>query len=62
MTWPEVEAGGDEPTVELLGDLDRPRAWMLLVDGTPQSHVDLDDPLYLEFEYMRRLGHVIDLA
>ncbi len=53
---------GDGPTVELLGDLDRPHAWMLLVDGTPQSHVDLDDPLYLEFEYMRRLGHVVDLA
>jgi spermidine synthase len=53
---------GEERTVELLGDLDRPRAWMLLVDGTPQSHVDLDDPEHLEFEYMRRLGHVADLA
>jgi spermidine synthase len=49
-------------SVELLGDLDRPGAWMLLVDGTPQSHVDLDDPRHLEFEYVRRLGHVIDLA
>jgi spermidine synthase len=48
--------------VELLGDLDREHAWMLLVDGTPQSHVDLDDPTHLEFEYVRRLGHVIDLA
>jgi len=47
---------------ELLRDADRPRAWMLFVDGTPQSHVDLDDPLYLDFEYMRRLGHVADLA
>jgi spermidine synthase len=53
---------GEEHAVELLGDLDRPHAWMLLVDGTPQSHVDLDDPEYLEFEYMRRLGHVADLA
>jgi hypothetical protein len=52
----------EERTVELLGDLDRPRAWMLLIDGTPQSHVDLDDPQHLEFEYMRRLGHVVDLA
>ena len=48
--------------VELLADLDRPRSWMLLVDGVPQSHVDLDDPRYLDFEYMRRLGHLIDLA
>ena len=43
-------------------DLDRTNAWMLMVDGTPQSYVDLDDPLYLEFEYVRRLGHVVDLA
>jgi spermidine synthase len=55
----EPGAGGP---VELLGDLDRPRAWMLLAGGVPQSHVDLDDPRHLELEYMRRLGHVIDLA
>jgi spermidine synthase len=55
-------AGGAGGLVELLGDLDRPRAWMLLVDGVPQSHVDLDDPRHLELEYMRRLGHLIDLA
>jgi spermidine synthase len=57
--------GGQDGThglVELLGDADRPHAWMLLIDGVPQSHVDLDDPQYLDFEYMRRLGHVIDLA
>lgn len=48
--------------VELVGDPDRPGAWTLLVDGAPQSHVDLDDPRHLEFEYMRRLGHLVDLA
>ncbi len=47
---------------ELLRDADRRAAWMLLVDGVPQSHVDLDDPGYLDFEYVRRLGHVIDTA
>ncbi len=47
---------------ELLRDADRRAAWMLLVDGIPQSHVDLDDPGYLDFEYVRRLGHVIDEA
>jgi spermidine synthase len=60
------EPGGGGPgadgRVELLRDLDRPRAWMLLVDGIPQSHVDLDDPRHLELEYVRRLGHLIDLA
>jgi spermidine synthase len=47
---------------ELLRDADRRAAWMLVVDGVPQSHVDLDDPGHLEFEYVRRLGHVIDTA
>jgi spermidine synthase len=48
--------------VQLAGDRDRPGAWTLLVDGIPQSHVDLGDPRYLEFEYMRRIGHLVDLA
>jgi spermidine synthase len=52
-------AGG---TAELLADADRDGSWVLLVNGTPQSHVDLDDPVHLEFEYVRRLGHVLDLA
>ncbi len=54
----DVESG----TAELVGDPHRPGSWTLLVDGTPQSHVDLDDPGYLDFEYMRRLGHLADLA
>ncbi|MDO9395032.1 MAG: fused MFS/spermidine synthase [Herbiconiux sp.] len=40
----------------------RPGSKVLVVDGTPQSHVDLDDPTYLSFEYVRRIGHGIDLA
>lgn len=35
-------------------------AYELVVDGTPQSHVNLDDPTELFFEYIRRMGHVID--
>ncbi|MDA8371730.1 MAG: fused MFS/spermidine synthase [Nocardiopsaceae bacterium] len=50
------------PEVELIRDADRPNSWMLMVDGTPQSYVDLSDPAYLEFEYVRRFGHVADLA
>jgi spermidine synthase len=30
------------------------------VDGTPQSHVDPDDPTHLHFEYVARMGAVID--
>jgi spermidine synthase len=43
-----------------MADLDRPQGWMLLVDGTAQSYVDLDDPTFLEFEYVRLLGDVVD--
>ncbi|QIK64200.1 spermine synthase [Leucobacter viscericola] len=38
-----------------------PGAIQLVVDGTPQSHVNLRDPSELFFEYVRRIGHVIDL-
>ncbi|TDC77038.1 spermidine synthase [Streptomyces hainanensis] len=47
---------------ELVPDPDRPRAWQLLLDGAPQSHVDLDEPTRLSFEYQRRLGHAVDLV
>ncbi|WP_296152402.1 MULTISPECIES: spermidine synthase [unclassified Pseudonocardia] len=65
---PPDEAGGsvvvraevDHGLAELVSDPDRPSSWTLLVDGTAQSHVDLDDPTHLEFEYVRRLGHVVD--
>lgn len=33
---------------------------MLLVDGTPQSYVDLEDPTHLEFDYVRLLADVIE--
>jgi spermidine synthase len=57
-----VDTPDEDRGVELLGDADRPRAWMLLAGGVPQSYVDLGDPRHLELEYMRRLGHVLDLA
>ncbi|WP_231706726.1 MULTISPECIES: spermidine synthase [Tsukamurella] len=43
-------------------DRDRPGAFTVLLDGTPQSYVDTGDPTNLVFEYVRRIGHVIDLA
>ncbi len=49
-------------TAKLMPDVDRDRAWLLTVDGAPQSYVDLDDPQHLEFEYVRRLAHVLDCA
>src|ERR1700722_14741338 len=59
---PAVRRLGDPDAVELLADPARPPAWTLLVGSTPQSYVDLDDPRYLDFEYMQRLGHLLDLA
>jgi SAM-dependent methyltransferase len=56
-----VHAEVDHGHAELLGDPDRPQGWTLLLGGTAQSHVDLDDPTHLEFEYVRRFGHVVDL-
>lgn len=46
----------------LLPDVDRARAWLLTVDGAPQSYVDLDDPAHLEFEYARRIAYAIASA
>jgi spermidine synthase len=37
-----------------------PGSFTLVVDGTPQSHVNIDDPSELFFEYIQRMGHVID--
>jgi hypothetical protein len=47
-------------TAELLRDADRPNGWLLSVDDVAQSYVDLDDPKHLEFDYVRRIGDVID--
>ncbi|WAL65577.1 fused MFS/spermidine synthase [Amycolatopsis cynarae] len=47
-------------TAELLADADRPGGWLLSVDGIAQSYVDLDDPAHLEFDYVRRMGDVVD--
>jgi SAM-dependent methyltransferase len=55
-----VRAEVDHGRAELVADPDSPLAWTLLVDGTAQSHVDLGDPTHLEFEYVRRIGHLLD--
>lgn len=47
--------------IELLADVDRPGGWLLLIDRIRQSYVDLDDPTYLDFEYVQALAEVVDL-
>ncbi|WP_229404211.1 spermidine synthase [Micromonospora sp. NBRC 110038] len=57
-----VTARVDTGEAELVPDADRPRSSTLLLDGAPQSHVDLADPTHLEFEYVRRLAAALDLV
>jgi spermidine synthase len=45
----------------LLADADRPGGWLLTVDRIRQSYVDLDDPTYLDFEYVQAFAEAIDL-
>ena len=54
----DVDAG----LAELVPDLSRADSWILYLAGAPQSQVDLADPTYLEFEYIRRIAHLVDLA
>jgi spermidine synthase len=55
---------GAEPlslgSAELLADADRPGGWLLTIDRIRQSYVDLEDPTYLDFEYVQALADVLD--
>ncbi|MBI5160488.1 MAG: fused MFS/spermidine synthase [Micrococcales bacterium] len=60
--------GGEYPGVvlesglwaEIRPDRFRPGAFELIVDGTPQSAVQPEDPTELIFEYVQRMGVVLD--
>jgi spermidine synthase len=54
------ELEGEAEPVELLADADRPGGWLLLIDRIRQSYVDLDDPTYLDFEYVQALADIVD--
>jgi spermidine synthase len=41
-------------------EVEQDGTFVLRVDGSPQSQVDLADPTNLPFEYMRRIGDVVD--
>lgn len=44
---------------ELRPDPARPQGWTLLVNGVPQSYVDLADPTFLAFGYVRQIGRAL---
>jgi hypothetical protein len=53
----EIETG----VVELVPDPDEPDAWTLVVNGMPQSHVNLADPMMIAFDYVRRTLRIVEL-
>ncbi|MFD7984419.1 spermidine synthase [Kitasatospora indigofera] len=55
-----VQRRVDLGVAKLMPDLDQDGGWLLTLDDTPQSYVDLGDPTHLEFEYTRRIGHLVD--
>lgn len=50
----------DTGTCELEPDPYNPNGWVLRINGVPSSHIDLADPLQLDFEYMRWMASLID--
>lgn len=52
----DIETG----VVEFLADPDEPDAWTLIVNGMPQSHVNLADPVMIAFDYVRRSLKIIE--
>ena len=47
-------------TVEVVRDAHRPTSVTVLVNGVPSSQLDLEDPTWLEFEYMQQMTVLID--
>ncbi len=50
----------DTGVAELLADEDRPGGAFLTLDRIAQSYVDLEDPTYLEFEYVQGFADLVD--
>jgi SAM-dependent methyltransferase len=53
-----AEQGG----VQIRTDPDNPDGRVMLIDGIEASYVDLADPTFLDFSYVRRIGDVIDVG
>ncbi len=48
--------------VVIQSDPDNPDGRLMLIDGIDASYVDLEDPTFLDFGYVRRMGDVVDVA
>jgi spermidine synthase len=54
----EVQVGTGR--AQILADADRPGGLLLMVDRIRQSYVDLDEPTYLDFEYVQTMADVLE--
>lgn len=50
----------DHASAAIAMDDDRNGGWLLSLDGVMMSYVALDDPTYLDFEYTRWIGDLLD--
>ncbi|WP_026555272.1 spermidine synthase [Arthrobacter sp. 35W] len=55
-----LRTSGVHATIE--ADQWRSGAWVLSIDGAEQSHVNLQEPQEVFYEYLRRIANVVDLA
>lgn len=58
--WPDGPVSIATGTAEVVRSPDDPDTVTLLVNGVPSSHLDLRDPLRLDFEYMQQMAAVLD--
>ena len=49
----------DTGTCELVRDTLTANGWTIEVNGVPSSHIDMDDPSQLDFEYMRAMAGLV---
>ena len=50
----------DTGDCELIPDQDNSTGWLLRINGVMSSHIDLADPLFLDFEYMRWIAALVE--
>ena len=50
----------DTGECELMEDRFNSNGWVLMINGVPSSHIDLDNPQQLDFEYMHWISGLIE--
>jgi spermidine synthase len=50
----------DTGDCELVADPDNSNGWLLRINGVMSSHIDVAEPLFLDFEYMRWIAALVE--